>query len=169
MRPSIKPNERLAVTLRYLAMGESFKSLEFQFRISRTAISDIVVETCQAIFDVLSSWILKMPCTNEAWLQLASVFEQRWNFPNGIGAVDGKRINIQQPGNSGSHYYDYKGHNNLILLAAVGPQYEILWADVGTNGRASDGTVWQKCGLKHAMTAEHNPLNLPKPKLSPSW
>lgn len=54
MRQSIKPSERLAVTLRYLATGESFKSLEFQFRISRTTISDIVVETCLAIFDLLS-------------------------------------------------------------------------------------------------------------------
>ena len=29
LRPSIKPDERLAVTLRYLATGESFKSLEY--------------------------------------------------------------------------------------------------------------------------------------------
>lgn len=93
--------------------------------------------------------------------------EKRWNFPNGIGAVDGKRIIIQQPGKSGSHYYDYKGHNSLILLAAVGPQYEILWADVGANGRVSDGTVWQKCALKKALTAENNSLNLPQPKRLP--
>lgn len=44
MRSSIKPNERLAVTLRFLALGETFSSLEKQFRISRTAISYIVVE-----------------------------------------------------------------------------------------------------------------------------
>ena len=167
MRGSIKPDERLAVTLRYLATGESFKSLEFQFRISRTAISNIVVETCQAIFNVLSRDFLKLPSTPEEWLYLASIFEKRWNFPNGIGAVDGKRITIQQPGKSGSHYYDYKGHNSLILLAAVGPQYEILWADVGANGRVSDGTVWQKCALKQALTADGNPLNLPQPKPLP--
>lgn len=55
----------------------------------------------------------------------------------------------------------------MILLAAVGPKYEILWADVGTNGRASDGTVWQKCRIKDALIAEDNPLNLPKPKPLP--
>jgi len=44
MRPSIQPSERLAVTLRFLASGETFSSLEKQFRISRTAISYIVVE-----------------------------------------------------------------------------------------------------------------------------
>ena len=39
MRAAISPGERLAVTLRYLATGETFSSLESQFRISRTAIS----------------------------------------------------------------------------------------------------------------------------------
>ena len=39
LRPSIKPQERLAVTLRFLATGETFQSLEYSFRISRTCIS----------------------------------------------------------------------------------------------------------------------------------
>ena len=98
---------------------------------------------------------------------MANLFEKQWNFPNSISATDGKHINIQQPGNSGSHYYDYKGHNDLILLAAVGPKYEILWAAVGANGRVSDRTVWQKCSLKNALTAENNPLNIPQPRPLP--
>jgi hypothetical protein len=65
MRASIKPEERLAVTRRYLATGESFKSLEFQFRISRTANSVKVVDTCHAIFNVLSKEFLKFPSTPE--------------------------------------------------------------------------------------------------------
>ena len=44
MRTPISPGERLAVTLRYLATGETFSSLESQFRISRTAISEIIFE-----------------------------------------------------------------------------------------------------------------------------
>ena len=44
MRSPISVQQRLALTLRYLATGESFRSLEFQFRISRPAISYIVYE-----------------------------------------------------------------------------------------------------------------------------
>lgn len=44
MRTPISVQHRLALTLRYLATGESFRSLEFQFRISRPAISYIVYE-----------------------------------------------------------------------------------------------------------------------------
>ena len=40
--PKIKANERLTLTQRFLAIGETFKSLGFQFRISRSAISYIL-------------------------------------------------------------------------------------------------------------------------------
>ena len=53
MHESIRPDERIGVTLRYLATGEMFKSLEYSFQISPTCISSIVVEMCQAIFDIL--------------------------------------------------------------------------------------------------------------------
>ena len=49
MRKPISPKERLALTLRYLATGETFRSLEYQFRISRKAICYIVLEVCDAI------------------------------------------------------------------------------------------------------------------------
>ena len=53
MRSAIPPRERLAVTLRYLATGEKFASLEKQFRISRTAISYIVLEVSHLVTEVL--------------------------------------------------------------------------------------------------------------------
>ena len=101
MWPSIKPAERLAVTLRYLVTGETFKSLEYSFRIIRTLISSIVTECCEAIYRTLRS----------EYLKALTMFEERWNFPNGIGAIDGKRIILQQPYNAGSYYFDYKSNN----------------------------------------------------------
>ena len=62
MRKAIDPRERLALTLRHLATGESFRSLEFQFRINRKAISYIVIEVCDAIFKTLQDEVLKFPC-----------------------------------------------------------------------------------------------------------
>ena len=84
MRESIRPDERIAVTLGCLATGETFKSLEYSFRISRTCISSIVVETCQAKFDILGPRYLNTPSSQEEWKCVAQRFESRWNFPNGI-------------------------------------------------------------------------------------
>lgn len=57
MREAISANERLAVTLRFLATGRSFEDLKFSSIISLTTISKIVLETCNAIIKVLADEI----------------------------------------------------------------------------------------------------------------
>ena len=60
MRQAITPAERVAVTLRYLATGESFQSLEFSTRLSATAIGEIIPETCCAIYETLKTDFIKV-------------------------------------------------------------------------------------------------------------
>lgn len=50
MREAVSAKERLAVTLRYLATGDSFEDLKFSTAISLQLIGLIVPETCKAIF-----------------------------------------------------------------------------------------------------------------------
>lgn len=165
MRECISPEEMCCITLRYLASGESFRSLEYQFRISKKAISYIIQEVCSAIIKVLGTDNFKTPKTTEEWMEIAKKFQQRWNFPHGLGGVDGKHIIIQQPKNSGSHYRNYKGSDSIILMGMIGPEYEFLFADVGMNGRNSDGGNWSQSPLKLAL--ESGALNLPEPSELP--
>ncbi|CAB3994471.1 Hypothetical predicted protein [Paramuricea clavata] len=167
VRSTIKPDERVAVTLRFLATGESFHSLEYSFRISRQCISMIIIETCTALFKILGPAYLKTPSSQDEWDHIAEGFRSKWNFPNGLGAIDGKRILIQQPANSGSHFYDYKGNNSIVLLAVFGPDYKCIWASVGTNGRSSDSAIWLNADLRTALSSINNPLDIPPPKALP--
>lgn len=56
-RQSIPVNERLAVTLRFLATGDSYTSLMYLFKISKQSISTIVVDVCKALTEVLKHYI----------------------------------------------------------------------------------------------------------------
>lgn len=53
-RCSISAKERLAVTLRFLASGDSYQSLSYLFKISPQIISTIVPEVCEALIVALS-------------------------------------------------------------------------------------------------------------------
>ncbi|KAJ8353296.1 hypothetical protein SKAU_G00208630 [Synaphobranchus kaupii] len=163
MREAISPAERLAVTLRYLATGETFSSLSYSFRISRQAISEIVLEVCKAIYTVLKGNFLKIPSTEEEWHTIAKRFEDVWQFPKCIGALDGKHV--QSPDNSGSYYHNYKGTDSIVLMALVDADLQFVYVDVGTNGRVSDGGVWNKTTLCQALMG--NKLHIPPPSPLP--
>ena len=36
----------------------------------------------------------KVPQTEEEWIRISEEFEEKWNFPNCLGALDGKHIQI---------------------------------------------------------------------------
>ena len=95
----IVPVERRALTLRSLATGESFRSLHFQFRITRPEISYIVTNVCEAIPKKLGPSYFKVPSSEQERLQIAKQFEEKWNFPNCLGVIDGKHFTLQPPPN----------------------------------------------------------------------
>jgi hypothetical protein len=53
MRMPISVEEKLAVTLRFLATGEDYQSLSYLFRIHRSTISKFIPRVCKCIYDVL--------------------------------------------------------------------------------------------------------------------
>lgn len=60
MRQSISAEERLIVTLRFLATGQSFEDLKFPTRISPQSLGIIIPETSKYIFLVLKNVYMKV-------------------------------------------------------------------------------------------------------------
>nr|CAI5868073.1 unnamed protein product [Callosobruchus analis] len=142
MRTAITPHERLSTTLRYLATGRNYEDLKFTTRISAQALGKIIPETCRAIIVVLKNKYCKQfPKSEAEWIQIGSDFNERWQFPNCLGAVDGKHIRIRPPSGSGAYYYNYKQFHSIVLMGIANSNYEFIMFDVGTNGRVSDGGV----------------------------
>ncbi|XP_074037262.1 putative nuclease HARBI1 [Leptinotarsa decemlineata] len=159
MRQALTPKIKLQVTLRYLATGDSFKSLEYLFRVPKNTISKFIPETCKAIIKELEEFI-KVPSTEDEWKNVEYNFRERWNFPGYAGSLDGKHVIIRAPSHSGSDFYNYKNSFSIVLLAVADANYNFLYLDVGAKGRGSDGGIFQNSSLHAAL--ETNCLNMPK-------
>ena len=60
-RAPISVGEKLALTIRYLATGESYTSLSCQFRVVRSTISKFLPEVCRAIQEEFTREHLRCP------------------------------------------------------------------------------------------------------------
>ncbi|KAK3933062.1 Protein ANTAGONIST OF LIKE HETEROCHROMATIN PROTEIN 1 [Frankliniella fusca] len=90
----VDTGERLALTLRYLSSGDYQVSLSYAFLIPPASVSQIITETCWVLWEVLGEEVFPLP-TPENFVRIAEEFEEKWNFPNLIGAIDGKHIETQ--------------------------------------------------------------------------
>lgn len=86
-------------------------------------------------------------------------FNNRWNFPLCVGAIDGKHVNIKCQKNSSSLYYNYNNHFSVVLHALVDDNYNFTCIVVGSYGSRSDGGIFVKSALQAAI--EGNLLDLP--------
>ncbi|XP_036328180.1 protein ALP1-like [Rhagoletis pomonella] len=147
MREPISPYHRLAVTLRCLASGNTFEDLKFLTAITPQTIGKIVIETCEAINQVLKNCI-KLPNNSDEWKAEAYDSSKMWNFPHCIGAIDGKHVNIVKPPGS-----------------VVNANYQFLMVHVGANGRASDAGLLNDLEMLEKL--KKNELCIPDPEPLP--
>ncbi|KAJ4928935.1 hypothetical protein JOQ06_004557 [Pogonophryne albipinna] len=93
-------------------------------------VAVIVREVAGAIWTALVEEYMPVP-QMEDWRAIAAGFQERWDFPNCVGAIDGKHVVIQAPANSGSLYFNYKCTYSLVLLAVVDAEYLSRWCWAG--------------------------------------
>ena len=157
-RAEISPAERLVVTLRYLATGNSQTSLAFDFRMGISTVCSIVKETSDAIWQALQPLFVQVPSNALEWKRVSDDFQRMWNFPNCVGAIDGKHIVIQAPARAGSGFYNYKGTHSIVLMAVCDAQYRFVLVDVGDSGRHSDGGVLANSDFGKALLDDDIPF-----------
>ena len=102
---------------------------------------------------------MSLPDSKKKWLSVAKEFEEKWQFPNCVGAIDGKHVPLINPFNSGSTYFNYKRFFSIALLALVDTNYKFLYVNVGGQGRISDGGMFKNSELYHLLV--NGEINLP--------
>ena len=115
MRDAISPRLRLQVTLRYLSGPASFRVLEDIFRILKSTLSSMIPDVCEALWDELHQEYIVLPQNSDSWLSKAKEFEENWQYPHALAALDGKHVEVQAFKNSG------EGYSSVVVRAVMEP------------------------------------------------
>ncbi|XP_061726000.1 uncharacterized protein LOC133531666 isoform X1 [Cydia pomonella] len=151
-RKSISTRERLAICLRHLRAGLSYKELSTKYRVGRTTVSAIVKDVSRALWGTLQP--AHMPAPRErTWRRAEADFKLICQFPNCVGSVGGRHIIAKQLSEDKRYkttpqteeyprVSDKNCHRRFVtiaLLAVTDPYNKILALDIGNY--AKDGHV----------------------------
>lgn len=121
-------------------------------------MSKIVLEVIKSIWEILQPLHMKIP-EEDDFKKIADDFYNIWNFPNCIGAIDGKHIRLNCPAHSGTMYYNYKQFFSIVLQGLVDANYRFINIDVGGYGKQSDGGTFRSSAL--FLYLSEGRLNIP--------
>jgi hypothetical protein len=94
------------------------------------------------------------------WLKIVN--KTKWNFPNCLGAMDGKHVEIIVPPHSGSRFYNYfKQTFCIVLLGMADAKHKFIYSNAGIQGRISNGGVFKHPSLYEKLFT--NSLNILQP------
>lgn len=150
-RKALEPGLKLAITIRHLASGDKYPTLQYDFRVASNTICMFIPEVCQAIVEEYKDEVISCPTTQGEWRAIADEFQRKWNVPHTCGALDGKHVAIRCPPKTGSLFHNYKGFFSLVLLALVDADYTFLWMDIGGYGFMSDAQIYNESELKECL------------------
>ncbi|KAJ8665073.1 hypothetical protein QAD02_006735 [Eretmocerus hayati] len=161
LRETIPVRQRLVLTLRFLASGDSMSSLSTHYLIGNATVCNIIREVNCAIWKNLRLIVFKK-LTKEDWRKISIDFHNKTYCVHCLGAINGKHVNIQCPPNAGSAYYNFKGFHSIVLLAICNANYEFTYIDVGSYGRRSDGGVFADSSFAKSLL--EGTLDIPPPE-----
>nr|XP_054932013.1 uncharacterized protein LOC129387239 [Dermacentor andersoni] len=157
---AILPDHRPALAVRFLAAGETRRSSSFNFLAVWSTACKIIAEVCQAIWEVVGPVYVKCLSSAAERLKVANEFEEKWNLPHCIGAIDGKRVVIECPAKSGTLNRNYKSSFSKSLLAISDASYRFLYVEIGHFGSESDGGAFARSKFQELILA--NQIAIPE-------
>ena len=125
----------------------------------RSTVATITNEACEAVWEELGMIYLSPPNKGE-WKRNAEDFNTMWNFPNCVGAVDGKHVTISCTAYSESLCYNYKGNYSIVHLASCDANSIFTTVNIGAYGSQSDGGVLWHSGFRQLLLSDN--LDLPE-------
>lgn len=129
--------------------------IAFSYRLGHSTVQSIVLDVCSAINKKLQPTFIPKPSISD-WERIAKEFWTKWNFPNCIGALEGKQVVIDSSVKNGTLFY--RKTYSLVLLALVDANNHFITVDIGLFGQ-NDCGIFTDSNLGKAL--DKGNLNLP--------
>lgn len=92
LRQPVEVNQKVALTLYYLADEGRMRQTANAFGLARSTVSLIVRRVCSTIVECLGPQLIRLPTTEAEVKDKVKKFSDRFGFPQCFGAVDGTHI-----------------------------------------------------------------------------
>ncbi len=122
-RKVLDPGLKVAIALCYMATRDSFKSLQYDFRVAYNTICLLIAEVNSTIVDTYHEEVIVTPTTPDDWMVIVNTNRRKWQYHHCLGEC-GKHVAIKKPMNAGSYYYNYKNFHSIVLIALVDGDYK---------------------------------------------
>ncbi|XP_052415715.1 uncharacterized protein zgc:113227 isoform X1 [Carassius gibelio] len=156
--------KRIAIALWKLATGNEYRSVSQLFGVGVSTVFNCVQDFCNAVIKVLLPVHIKFP-DSKRLKEMADVFENRWNLPQCVGAIDGSHIPIIAPEKYPRDYFNRKGWHSIVMQAVVDGNGLFWDLCVGHPGSVHDARVLRESYLWKMLNDGH-PLKQSKAHIS---
>ncbi len=94
-RKALDRGLKVVIVLRYMATGDSSKSLQYSFRVAYNNICLLIAEVTSAIMDAYLEEVIVTPTTSDNWMVIANTNIRKWQYHHCLGAIYGKHVTIR--------------------------------------------------------------------------
>ena len=136
----MSPGLKLAVTLRHLATGDSYTTLQYAFRVASSTINKFVA-VCDTMIRAYRDQVMRCPTIPEDWLQV--------EHSACTGCPGWKAYSYHISKRERQPIPQLQGLHSIVLLALVDGDYKFLWVEVGAAGSSSDTQIFKHSDLGH--------------------
>lgn len=80
-REPLDPGLKLAIKLRHMATGATFRELMYSFRVADNTLSKFIPTVLEAIVDTFQAEVMPPFIEPDKWMKVSDRFNTKWNFP----------------------------------------------------------------------------------------
>uniref|UniRef100_A0A1B0B171 DDE Tnp4 domain-containing protein n=1 Tax=Glossina palpalis gambiensis TaxID=67801 RepID=A0A1B0B171_9MUSC len=152
--------ERIAITLKYLATGEVHSCRNYCFRASKSVIIKMIADICQKMHELLKDKYLSPPKSEEQWLSVADEIQRKHSISNCLGNLSMREIDFHNAIHRLGDDMANSTKPGLIMAAIVDSDLNFMYAEIEkVEGQRYD-EVFEKSSIRSDI--ENEVIKIPK-------